>query len=699
MAGAVAWSAVVSAQPDAGRLPSPPGTEPRNDDIVVEGRRRGTTRTIEGTVHDVRDNPAAGAGSAADMLNTIPSVNVSPDGAVTVRGNGNVQVYIDGRPSAALSGENLAASLQSMAGGSIASAEVITNPSARFDSNGGAIINLVLNRARDDGLSGTVTANAGDHRRANAAFNGTYREAELSASLSASLRDDVRFTHIFDVRRRLSASGSETGRSVSRSRYTPTHARSANVRASIGYQPTDATELGADLVVTAGSPTNRVDERRLDYRADGEPLSVQNRVRGGTYVQNSSEISAYYQRRGSPTSASLKLAVQHGTTGLRSNRTFSTTRLFPVPDRTFERVLNRTESRTDRLALDYERPMGRALRLSVGSEWKRERNRYHNQRDLEEGSRDTAVDPVAPSLFEGVQRTAAGYVTLQALSGSWTLQVGARMEQIAIDTGLSADAVRRLRHLSGVNQSAAIARTFGDDQMVVRYSRTLQRIDTRDLNPAIVYIDAQNWRAGNPSLLPQRVTAIEAEYAFHRGSIDGSATLYYRRTDDTIAPRSEFLDDNVLLTTARNGGRSHSAGIEATASHGIGDGLRYSLTGNLFRADLSALDPSGLVDASSLSWSLQGSLDWAVTPADRLRLDGNVQGPGLVPQGRRSGTGALNLVWRHTLSPDLSLSLTAQGILLDTRVRTSIRTAAAIQLVERQSGGRAFLVGLSWKIR
>jgi len=303
------------------------------------------------------------------------------------------------------------------------------------------------------------------------------------------------------------------------------------------------------------------------------------------------------------------------------------------------------------------------------------------------------------TIFEAVQHAAAGYASLQAQSGPWTLQAGARFEHIGIGATLSSSAFRNRRHFSGLNRNAAISRSFGDDQLAMRYSKTLQRFDPQDLNPSVVYIDAQHRHAGNPDLNPQRVTSLETEYDFHRGGVEGAATLYYRRTDHTIADYSAFFEDDVLITTKRNGGRSQSFGIEANANVALTRKFRFSLTGNLFHAELSSADPDGNYLQSRISYTMQTSFDWTPRPRDQLHLDANIQGPTLVPQGRRSGTSAINLVWRHTLMPDLTLSLTGQGIVNDSRIRTTIQTPSAVSATDRLSGGRAILIGLSCRIR
>lgn len=100
-----------------------------------------------------------------------------------------------------------------------------------------------------------------------------------------------------------------------------------------------------------------------------------------------------------------------------------------------------------------------------------------------------------------------------------------------------------------------------------------------------------------------------------------------------------------------------------------------------------------------LSYTAQSSFDWSATSKDQLHVDANIQGPTLVPQGVRTGTVAANLVWRHTLSPTWTLALTAQGVVQDNRVHTITRTLRALNINDRLNGGRAVLVGVTYKMR
>jgi hypothetical protein len=108
------------------------------------------------------------------------------------------------------------------------------------------------------------------------------------------------------------------------------------------------------------------------------------------------------------------------------------------------------------------------------------------------------------------------------------------------------------------------------------------------------------------------------------------------------------------------------------------------------------MDDFGPYRSSVLSYSAQGSLDWEATLRDKVHLDANWQGPDLIPLGRRTGTSAVNLVWRHTVSAKLVASFTARGVLQDSRLRTTIRTPLAIGVNDRVTDTRAVFIGLAY---
>ena len=147
------------AKPATSAKPQQKEAAPVTPQVTVAGER--PTNRIDRQVYDVKSDVSSTNGSAADALNNVPSVNVDPDGTVTLRGSTNVQIMIDGKPSAMLQGDNRGPALQAMPADDVESVEVINHPGAEFgnEAGGGPILNLVMRRNRKPGGLATVNAN------------------------------------------------------------------------------------------------------------------------------------------------------------------------------------------------------------------------------------------------------------------------------------------------------------------------------------------------------------------------------------------------------------------------------------------------------------------------------------------------------------------------------------------------------------
>ena len=130
------------------------------NEVVIRAEKTTVEIKLDKKVYNVGQDMMVKGGTASDVLDNVPSVTVDAEGNVALRGNDNVKVLIDGRPSNAI---NIAEALRTIPADALDKVEVITNPSARYDAEGGGgIINIVLKKGKNLGLNGTATASAGD---------------------------------------------------------------------------------------------------------------------------------------------------------------------------------------------------------------------------------------------------------------------------------------------------------------------------------------------------------------------------------------------------------------------------------------------------------------------------------------------------------------------------------------------------------
>src|SRR6476619_4667944 len=150
---------------------------------------------------------APAAANASDVLQATPSVEVDGDGKVSLRGNENVVVQINGRPTP-IKGTQLAAYLKQIPANIVERIEVVPNPSAKYDPEGMAgIINIALKSQVDLGYSGGGTAQAANDKRYNGGGNLVYQAGPVTSFVNVGVNNDYRDTYGINDLTRVQSSG------------------------------------------------------------------------------------------------------------------------------------------------------------------------------------------------------------------------------------------------------------------------------------------------------------------------------------------------------------------------------------------------------------------------------------------------------------------------------------------------------------
>ena len=124
------------------------------DEVVIRSEKTTVEIKLDKKVYNVGNDLMVKGGTVSDVLDNIPSVAVSVEGNVSLRGNENVRILIDGKPSNAI---NINDALRMIPADAIDKVEVITNPSARYDAEGGGgLLNIILKKGKTNGLNGVI---------------------------------------------------------------------------------------------------------------------------------------------------------------------------------------------------------------------------------------------------------------------------------------------------------------------------------------------------------------------------------------------------------------------------------------------------------------------------------------------------------------------------------------------------------------
>lgn len=131
------------------------------DEVVVRAETTQVEVRLDKKIYNIGKDLTTAGGTVSDALNNVPSVTVDLEGGISLRGNSNVRILINGKPSA-MAGFGGTDILSQLPADAIDRVEVITSPSARYDAEGTAgILNIILRKEKTLGFNGSVTLNAG----------------------------------------------------------------------------------------------------------------------------------------------------------------------------------------------------------------------------------------------------------------------------------------------------------------------------------------------------------------------------------------------------------------------------------------------------------------------------------------------------------------------------------------------------------
>ncbi|HWW71846.1 MAG TPA: TonB-dependent receptor, partial [Duganella sp.] len=667
--------------------------------VTVAGER--PTNRIDRQVYDVKSDVSSTNGTAADALNNVPSVAVDPDGTVTLRGSSNVQILVDGKPSAMLQGENRGAALQAMGADDIESVEVINNPGAQFgnEGGGGPILNLVMRRNRKPGGFATVNANAGKDGRYNSAVNGSYNEGAWGFQGGLNVRHDGRDSTAEVSRDRLDpATGQFVHSSQSSVGKGLNDMLGANGTLSYNLNQTDT------LTASASYHGRTNDQRGTDIYANGATASIpaidytRSTVRNGDSKNYS--WGGRYDHKGELPGETLKIDLRVSSSDNDNDSNYANdyatpgiadTRAFQHSDTTIK-VVDFTG--------DYERPLwgGSAKAGYKAASTKSTFDTLYT--DIDPLTSVAIVNPARSNRFEVDETVLAVYGSYQMrLSENWGALAGLRTEYTDMDIRqVTSGTDDKNSYVNFIPSLFATYKVNETANMRFAYARRIRRPGANDLNPYQVYRDEFNVSAGNPRLMPTKTDSFEVGYETKVAGLETNLRAYYREDSDAIVDYRYFIANNVLLTTKQNGEGSHASGLEFTISGKLLPTLTINGSGNLARSQQRTQDDTGAYStrtANSLSGRVR--LNYQYSAATQMQMALQMMGKTLSGQGYRSPNRTLNLSARHALTPRLSLVATVTDVLDKNKMETVINSTTLRETSTRRFDGRVFYVGLSYR--
>lgn len=681
--------------------PKPAATPPAKADghtvgeVVVTADAPAVQTSIDRKSYSIANDLQAQTGSLADALRNVPSVQVDVQGNLSLRGDPNVTILIDGKPSTMFEGESKAQSVQALPANQIERVEVITNPSAEFRADGtGGVINLITKKAKGAGLTASAKLTGGNAGRAFAAAGVGYNAAKLSFTGDANMRHDSQKQQVVEDRRSFdTAAGGFDGIRQEQSSHSTFDYDS--VRAAVDYEFDARTRLSTELRgnyadFTVGGPS-----QFTQVTPAGAPMSDFQRDLDLHQLRSSGFGSATLKRTFGP-GHELSLNISYeGTNDDRSRAGHTASRFPAVPD-SFDKQLLDYDYRRTEVKGDYVRPVGTAT-LKAGFDLQFDDNSYGNLGFHGAAPGALAPDPTLSNLFLFEQSISQGYVTWEQLLGDLTVLAGLRLEDVRIDLDQVTQGREDENDYRRAYPSLHLAWKLNDTQtLTASYSHRVQRPNPLQFNSFRLLIDPLNYRSGNPHLKPQETHSYELGYEYRASPTTYLATFYYRENDNGFSDAVIDLGNGTFLTTAVNISQSRSAGVELVANGRFARTLTYNVSANLYWTEIEP-QPLGTPNArSAVTASGRANLSWQATPKDLIQLNGFLNGKQLTPQGFVEPTGGLNLGYRHKIDDRIAFILTVQDVLHTFDYRQVIDTPILKARYRAEFDSRQFQAGFTW---
>lgn len=628
---------VIKLDPDVAQLE---GVEVIAEKTTVEIR-------LDKKIYNVGKDLTVSGGTVSDVLDNVPSVSVDVEGNVQLRGNDDVRILIDGKPSA-ITGLNSTEALQQLPAESIEKVEVITSPSARYDAEGsGGIINIILRRSKLQGLNGALTANLGNPARYGLNGNINYRTGDVNIFTNAGYNyrlspgNTFNSTNFFEENGSFSNSLTEVSESE-RLRI------GFNVNFGVEWYVNETSSITHSIFVrssdNSNETTNNFSQQDIDlnessgFRFDDE-----------TEKDDTFQYSFNYDKKFNDSGHKLTYAFQYETSEELEESL--------IQQNGFDSETVRTEEDQQRIFMqaDYVLPIGENSQFEIG--YRGDFNRLETDYD---------VVFIRPTIDELGITNPSNVLDFKETINAVYAQFGSKIKKFNYLAGLRYEATRLI-----INQieSNDFSRNNFDgffptlnlnyeitkkQSLSLGYNRRLRRPRSFFLNPFPSRSSPTNLFQGNPNLTPSFSNQVDFAYLNRFEKLTLNTSIYFQRATDVITFITEdtgedtFFDGqqvSILRRTPVNLAKNDRYGFEFTTSYRPSRQWNINGNFNLFnlitRGDFNGQN----FDAENLSWfvrlnnkiTLFKSIDWQTRFFYR--------GPSETAQSRNKGIASVSLAF------------------------------------------------------
>ena len=582
-------------------------------EVTITGKGPTLRNGPEKKVFSVNQSLVSLGGSAADLLQNVPTLQIDGSGNISLRGATNIKVLVDGRRSL-IGGGSVAELLQSLPAGSIDRVEIITSPSAKYDAEGQAIINIILKKNNTPGFNNSVSVTGGtrDNYVADASIN--YQKEKLNFySNYGYLHRNTYSNGYQDMTYLLTPDNTR----FSNETFPSTTIRNIQTaKAGIDYRLTsrDFVSVGVLYSTTTKSRNEFLTVNNLTATQSPAQLIHQENTtsaHGHTY-----ELTLDWTHTFKP-HEEISFDFDF-TPGVTDNTQLYDQNIYnlngqQVDSNSLLRDHKQENDRNYNIQLDYTLPLGKTGTLETGVRSQIIVTDNHQWDDnLDETAKQWIPDYTLINSFSSTNQVYAAYVNYRQQLKTVTLQLGVRAELGQFDGHLhSFDstgdplATPVSVNTRGLYPSLQVIKKLDEGrQFQFNYTRRINRPTADELNPFFDVSDPVNYNAGNLHLLPEEINSVELTYTRSWPNASLTSGLYFSQAHNVIKHIQTNPVTDVTYTIAENIKSSINTGIELIGNfHPV---QAWSLTANFngYERINAAAPLYGIAATQGFSWNV-----------------------------------------------------------------------------------------------
>lgn len=602
--------------------------------VEITSERALITNNLDKKVITVDKTMALGGGTATDVMENVPSVEVDAEGNVSLRGNSNITLLVDGKPAsqAGLSANDL---LNQIPASAIESVEVITNPSVRYDPDGtSGIINIVLKKKTLQGFNGMVSANAGTGDKYNGSLVLNYRHDKFNASLN------------FDGRKNRRERSSESIRTSDYGEFT--NILNQNNDGKMFHNMSNI-NAGFDYFIdTRNNITLGVSKRDMSFGNESDLLtrSFTNDVPDRLFNRNSESdraIDAWsytlsYKHLFPEKGREFTNDIIYNDNNMESNSRITQNDYdvnFPAEPTSTGKQWNISGNSHQMLTVqgNYVYPMATGSRIETGYKASvHDMNMDYDYQNLIPSTNEWESQEELRNKYEYNEQIYAVYGIYANSWKKFRYQAGLRFEQAFTKSLVGLNDTKLNTHYSSFYPSFHTQYDIAEKkELQLSYSRRVRRPSPRDMNPYVDYADSLNLRTGNPALKPEFTNSLELgllQY-FKAGSL--TTSLFYRYTNDEVEDITTLYDSvggqGITMTMPFNISKETNYGLEVVGTLNPSKWMRINGNVSFYRALMTEVPEYNIEGSDRFSWRARLNMNFMPWKDGSFQLIGNYHSP------------------------------------------------------------------------